>query len=256
MGRSLLVALALAASGCAPPKVIAVAPAPECPEARPVEPREPASPPSIEAPPQPADEPETTPEPVPTADLEWGFIEPEDVAPRAFDDLTITISPFETDAADGSLALIARVTVADPQGPLATFEHPVDTGFCGSEVSTAVETVGHRSLSETIFDAQVTCSVGESHPRWNTSHTVFLVDEDARTATLLVFVEAGSWVVVEESQDVRDHRFFLEADTLAVYQERSAWCDAEAVFAAQGVRERGCKVSARTLGLKQRIALD
>lgn len=252
MGRSQLAALALAGFGCAPP-TLAVEPvpptSPSCPE-----------PPRVQAPAVPAPPAEEAPSAevssLPEGDLEWGYIEPEDLQPRAFDEIRITITPFETDASDGSLALISKVTVADALGTIASFEHPVDTGFCGAEVSTAVEVVGRRTLAETIFDAQVTCSVGESHPRWNTGHTVFHVDADRRTAALLVHAEAGSWVVVEESQDVRELNFFLEADTIAMYEERSAWCDADVIFDAHGVRERDCKVSARTLTLKQRIALD
>lgn len=249
MGR-LLAALALVSSGCAPPQAVAPAAppaAPQCPEPRVLHVPEPTA---------RAPAPTPDPPPAPEADLEWGFIEAEDLRPRAFGELRITVAPFELEASDGSLALLSRVSIADPDGTFATFEHPVDTGFCGSELTTNVEVIGVRSHARTLFDAQVTCSVGESHPRWNTSHTVFEVREHDRTATLLTAVQAGSWIVVEESQDVRDLRFFLEAGTLAVYEERSAWCDAEAVFAAHGVRERGCNLSARTLTLEQRIALD
>lgn len=253
MGRSLLAALAFAGLGCAPPALV-VQPAPpaspQCPEPPPAQA-------PVSAPAPPSEEPAPSEvSSLPEGDLEWGYIEPEDLQPRAFDEIRITVTPFETEASDGSLALVSKVTVADVQGTIATFEHPVDTGFCGAEVSTHVEVVATRTLSETIFDAQVTCSVGESHPRWNTGHTVFHVDADRRSATLLVHAEAGSWVVLEESQDVRELDFFLEADTLAMYEERSVWCDADVVFDAHGVRERDCKVSARTLTLKQRIALD
>ncbi|MCR9159845.1 MAG: hypothetical protein ACE37F_05810 [Nannocystaceae bacterium] len=237
---------------CAPPG----APAASKPPAAPICPEPVALPDTVVAPADPIED-DVAPADVslPEGDLEWGIIEPEDLQPRSFDGVSVTVSPYEGERADGSLDLIAQVTVADAVGTLATFEHPVDTGLCGSEVSTNVEVVGLRTASQTLFDAQVTCGVGESHPRWNTSHTVFRVDEVERTATLLVYAQAGSWVVLEESQDVRTLRFFLEADTLAMYEERSAWCDPQAAFEAHGLREPDCRVKPRTLKLRRRIPL-
>ena len=188
-------------------------------------------------------------------DLEWGSIEVESLRPRRFGEITITVIPTEHVADDGSVVLSSRVTVADERGDFAGFDSPVDTGLCGADLFTSVDDIGYGTPRGDVFDARLTCSVGESNHRRNIAHTVIAVDPETRTATLLTHAEAPSWVVADESQDIRKLRFFIEANTLAVYEERSAWCDADALFEAHGIRERGCKVRPRTLKLKQRIEL-
>jgi hypothetical protein len=222
-------------------------------------PSEPAGPicpeqPAVVDPVEPTDE-KVAPEPVTESAPE---ADEEPFATQEHGGLRVTVRvderESESDESDDASTYVRIEVAHSGVETVDVVEREIDQGDCSFDMLDPAITFYFVDGGEMeLFDASVTCVIGESVVRVNTEHTVVATRE--RHPGLEVLYEGSSQYTNHEglavSLDKRE--FYVEAGNLAVYRHTVEWCDEEGM---QSAMLHGCVRSRpRKLTLLERVSI-